>query len=348
MSKFLSSVFPMVMSILAFGLMIFVHELGHFVAAKLSGVKVNEFAIGMGPTLFNFSKGETKYAIRLLPIGGFVSMEGEDEESSGPRSFGSKSIWKRVIILVAGATMNLILGLCLAIFITASQNGPIASTTISKFDDNALSNSVLQADDEILKINGSKVNIDMDILFSMARVSDGYADFEVKRNGERVLLNDVPFNVYTDEETGQQGLDVDFKVLPVEKTFLGVIKQSFFYTCSIGKTVWISLIEMLSGKYSINDLSGPIGSATVLSKAFSVDIRYFISMLCMFTVNIGIFNLLPFPALDGGRVVFLIIELVIGKKVDPKYEAYINAAGLGLLFLLMIVVTIGDIGKLMG
>lgn len=346
MSKFLGSALPLIISVLAFGLMIFVHELGHFVAAKLSGVKVNEFAIGMGPTLVKFRRGETKYALRLLPVGGFVSMEGEDENSHDPRSFSEKPVWKRAIILVAGATMNIILGFVLSSIITISQEGPIASTTIAKFDEGSVSDSVLQVDDKILKINGSKVNIDMDILFSMARVSDGFATFQVERGGQKMTLEKVPFKVATDEESGQKSLEVDFKVLAKEKNFGTILHQSIFYVGSIAKTVWISLIEMISGKYGLNDLTGPIGAATTLSTALSIDWRYFLAMICMFTVNIGIFNLLPFPALDGGRVVFLLIELIRGKPVDPKYEAYVNAAGLGLLFLLMIIVAVGDIGRL--
>lgn len=347
MSNFLSSALSLVVSVLAFGLMIFIHELGHFVAAKLSGVQVNEFAIGMGPTLLKFQRGETKYAIRLLPIGGFVSMEGEDEASDNPRSFDKKPIWKRAIILVAGATMNIVLGFILATAVTASQSGPIASTTIAKFDEGAVSSSVLKVDDQILKINGRKINIDMDIMFSMARVADGSATFEVKRDGEKMVLENVPFKTMTYDGTDEQSLEVDFKVLPVDRNLGSVLHQSFFLTSSVAKTVWSTLIELASGKYGVNDLSGPVGAATALSTAFSIDLRNFGMMLCMFTVNIGIFNLLPFPALDGGRVVFLLIELLRGgKRIDPKYEAYANAIGLGLLFLLMIIVTIGDIGKL--
>lgn len=342
----LSSVLPFIIAIVAFGVIIFVHELGHFTAAKLFGVKINEFAMGMGPAIFKFKKGETNYAVRLFPIGGFVSMEGEDEESHDPRSFQSKPIWQRVIILIAGASMNLILGFILALTLTNLQSGSLASTTISHFGDTAISNSKLQLNDEIIKINGEKVNIDMDIIFSLSRISDGYADFEIKRDGKKLLLEDVPFDVIKDEETGYESLAIDFKVYPKDKTIGSVLHQSFFHTLATGKTVWVSLLEIGKGKYGVKDLSGPIAVTTTLATAYKVDIKQFLAFVCMITVNVGIFNVLPFPALDGGRVIFLLIEKLRGKPVNPKYEAYINGAGLLFLMLLMLVVGAGDIGKL--
>lgn len=213
-------VWTILLGLLVFGLMIFVHELGHFLCAKATGVRVNEFALGMGPTLFKFGKGETTYALRLFPIGGFVSMEGEEEESDDEGSFSRKPVWKRLIIVLAGAVMNLLLGFLLLLSLVLMKDA-LASKTISNFDQAAVSNvgdNALQIGDEIVKINGKSINIGNDISYALIRDKDGIVDFTVRRDGELVELKGVAFDMY-DIAEGQRAIVLDFKVLPLEKTF---------------------------------------------------------------------------------------------------------------------------------
>lgn len=340
-------VWTILLGLLVFGLMIFVHELGHFLCAKATGVRVNEFALGMGPTLFKFGKGETTYALRLFPIGGFVSMEGEEEESDDEGSFSRKPVWKRLIIVLAGAVMNLLLGFLLLLSLVLMKDA-LASKTISNFDQAAVSNvgdNALQIGDEIVKINGKSINIGNDISYALIRDKDGIVDFTVRRDGELVELKGVAFDMY-DIAEGQRAIVLDFKVLPLEKTFGSVLHEAFFWTVSIGDLVWGSLIDLVTGNFALNQLSGPVGVVTVIGEAASVGFDSLLLMIAFITINLGIFNMLPFPALDGGRFVFLIVEGIRRKPINPKIENGINMAGFALLILLMIVVTVNDVIKL--
>ncbi len=332
------------LTVVIFGLIIFIHELGHFLTAKWTKIKVNEFALGMGPALFSFTRGETKYALRLFPIGGFVNMEGENENSDDESAFGRRPVWCRIIVVVAGAIMNLILGFIIVLIITANQPA-IASTTIAAFDSEATSNSLLQENDEILKINGSPIRIDYDIIFSLVRDTDGKADFVVRRDGEIVNLSQVPFPVQKGADGGQT-IRLDFKVYPVEKNILAVTRQAFFYSVTIGRVVWISLLDLVTGKFGVQQLSGPVGVSQAIGQASSIGWESVFSLAAFITINVGIFNLLPLPALDGGRLLFLLIEVVRRKPINPKYEGFVHTAGFVLLILLMIVVTFNDIMRL--
>lgn len=349
----MQTVITILLAVLVFGALIFIHELGHFIAAKATGVRVTEFALGMGPVLFRFGKGETQYALRLFPIGGFVSMAGEDpsaeeeEELRGrddPGAFFNKKIWQRIIIVVAGAVMNILLGFCIMVGITASQNA-LSSSVVAQFDSGATSSQKLQLQDEILAINGSKVHIGNDIVFLMMRDDDGLMDLTVRRNGETVELTDVPFQVEEAEE-GIKVMKLDFKVYGMPKTFWGVLKESYYMTTSVVRTVWTSLIDLVTGKYGINQLSGPVGTATAIGQASSMGARTLLMMVVLITVNLGVFNLLPLPALDGGRLLFLLIEAVRRKPIKPQYEGYVHMVGFLLLMALMIFVTFNDILKL--
>lgn len=333
-----------VLTVLIFGLIIFIHELGHFLTAKWTKIRVNEFALGMGPALFHFTRGETKYALRLFPIGGYVSMEGENEDSEDEHAFGHRPVWCRILVVVAGAVMNLVLGFVLVMIITAQQPA-IASTTIAAFDSEATSNTMLQQGDEILKINGTNIKIDYDIIFSLVRDTDGKADFVVRRDGETVTLPQVPFPVQKNAETGQT-IRLDFKVYPVEKTILSTARQAFFYSATIARVVWISLLDLVTGKFGVQQLSGPVGVSQAIGQASSAGWESVLSLAAFITINVGIFNLLPLPALDGGRLLFLLLEVVRRKPVNPKYEGFVHTAGFALLILLMIVVTFNDIMRL--
>ena len=333
-----------VLTVLLFGVLIFIHEFGHFITAKLSGVKVNEFALGMGPVIWKTRKKDTQYALRLLPIGGFVSMEGEDEESEEEGSFSKARVWNKIWIVTAGALMNLLLGFLLLVIVVSQQNA-IGTTTVARFEDGASSSQMLQVDDKILKINGSAIHIDYDIIYTMMRDSDGAVDMVVLRDGQKLELTDVPFS--TEEmEDGTVTTTLDFKVYGKEKTVGGVLRQAFFYTGTVAKLVWTSLIDIVTGKFGINQLSGPVGVASAVGEASSMGLTSFLMLAAFITINLGVFNLLPIPALDGGRLLFLLIEAVRGKPVNPKYEGYVHALGFVLPLGLMIVVTFNDIVRL--
>ena len=350
-------VITILLTILVFGIIIFIHELGHFVMAKVNGVKVHEFALGMGPTLFHFGKGETTYAIRLLPIGGFVSMEGEDEESTDVRAFSRRPVWRRILIVIAGAVMNILLGFLVMVIVVCSQQY-ITSMEIAQFRDFATSNQQggLQEGDVIQKIDGLRIYCDTDFFYAMDRnkpageqstvtldgeevpaVTRSY-DIQVKRNGETLLLEDVKITMTSNA--------VDLLVKAQEKTVFGVLKEGVDKTISTARLVWLSLGDLIRGAAGLNDLSGPVGVAQVVGEASTMGVTTFLTLVAFITINVGIFNLLPLPALDGGRLVFLIIEGIRRKPVPPKYEGYIHAVGLILLLILMVVITFNDVFKL--
>ena len=341
-------VWPILIAILFFGLIIFFHELGHFIFAKLFGVQVNEFAMGMGPTLFKFKKGETKYALRLLPIGGFVSMEGEDEESENERAFCNKPTWQRFIIVAAGGIINLIMGVII-VAVMLCQSDLIGLPEIHSFEENSVSSVQLMAGDKIKEINDKKVYSEYDLGFLMARDGDGTMDFVVERNGEDVELNGVEFQTY--EKDGTVMIVYDFIIRGVEPGFLSVAKNSVLQSVSIGRIVWLSLLDLVTGRYGLSELSGPIGTVEYIADAAQtatqeMDYSYLLNMMAMITINIGLFNLLPLPALDGGRLFFMVIEMVARKPVPRKYEGWVHAVGLVLLLLLMLVISFSDIMRL--
>lgn len=336
-------VLTIVIAVLAFGVIIFIHELGHFLMAKAMKVKVNEFAIGMGPTLVKFQRGETRYAIRLLPIGGFVSMEGEDTESDDERAFGKKKPWRKILIVVAGAIMNIVLGFVLLLSLSIAK--PILPTSkIASFAETATSNADggLMAGDVIKKINGVSIGVDNDIVFELMRDKDGIVDMTVVRDGEKLQLNAVRFAMSKYEDKNSY-ITLDFKIFGVEKTFLGTIKYAANWTYSVARMVIESLFDLITGRFGFNQMSGPVGITTTIGEAASQGLTPFLLIIAFITVNVGVFNLLPLPALDGGRLIFLIVELFRGKPVPAKYENYVHGIGLLLLFALMIIVTFNDI-----
>ena len=445
----LTTIALILIGVLLFELIIFIHEFGHFITAKKSGIKVNEFSLGMGPKIFSFGKGETKYSLRIFPIGGFCSMEGEDEESPEPRAFNNAKVWKRMIVIIAGAVMNIILGFVL-MFVVVVQQDAYSSTEVQSFPATSFSSCTgLQSGDVIKEINGYGISTSMDFnypistaelktvdgstleiykedcgnnLYNMAVSSvqdknnklsdeqvskvnellskstneivkakskeDAYsiyenyykeindacgikdykvekiveketrkrytADILVERNGEEKLLKNVQFFTYTTKDNSDPQVSIDFYVKPIEKTFGSVISQTFKQTISTCKMIYASLGGLLTGKFGLKDMSGPIGIASAvttvasesLSSGFMSAVNSIIYVMMIITVNLGLFNMLPFPALDGGRFVFLIIEVIRGKSVPRKVEAIVNGLGMGLLILLMILITANDIFKL--
>lgn len=344
-----------IFAILLFNLIIFLHEFGHFFWAKKFGVKVNEFALGMGPRVFKIQKGETMFSLRALPIGGFCEMEGEDEHSDNPRSFEQKKAWQKMLIIASGGIMNLILGFVLT-FILLVNSPAIASTTIKSFDKDAVSSSSgLMVGDEILKINNSKIHTFRDIAFNISAFDTSCFDIEVRRDGKTINLENVNFKTVENTD-GSHSVEIDFFVEPVEKNFINLIKSTFLETASTIKTVWRSLGGLVTGKISLKKTAGPIGIASEIGKITNEGLKFsafiaiinIINIMAIITINLGIFNLLPLPALDGGRLVFLFIELITGKKINPKYEGLVHTIGFVLFILFMIWMSYSDILKLIG
>ncbi len=344
-----------VFAVLLFNLVVLIHEFGHFFTAKLFGVKVNEFAIGMGPRLAKFKRGETTYSIRALPMGGFCDLEDEDEKSNDSNSFGNKAVWKRIIIVAAGAIMNLILGFVMMMIILGQQPR-FASTTIAQFADDAVSNqSGLQVGDEIISIDGLSTNTYKDIAFALTMYNNSEFNMTVKRGGEKVKIENVKFDTVSSED-GSSHIQLDFKVQPIDKNFFTLIKQTFLETVSTIKVTYAGLIGMVKGKISVRNMSGPVGIASVIKDSASEGLKVNIlaainnvlAIMALVTISLGIGNLLPLPALDGGRLVFLLFELIFKRQINPKYEGYIHAAGFIILILLMIAITYSDILRLFG
>ncbi|HZK21066.1 MAG TPA: M50 family metallopeptidase [Oscillospiraceae bacterium] len=344
-----SAVWPYLLAILLFGVIIAIHEVGHFLFAKLFDVKVNEFALGMGPVIFKRQKGETKYALRLFPIGGFVSMEGEDEDSDDDRAFFRKPCWQRFIIVAAGAILNLILGVIVVAIVLSADNLIGTKTINGFFEDSVSSNYGLMEGDEILEINGTKIYSYRGIGFNLVRDDDNSVDFKVRRDGQVIDVNGVEFDTF--EYEGRDYIVWDFQLIGVEPSFLKVVKTAVLDSASIVQLVRLSLVDMVSGKYGLKDISGPIGTisaiadTTAQAKTVKEKMLTALELLSYITINVGVFNLLPVPALDGGRLFFIAIEAIRRKPISRKYEGYIHAAGLIMLLLLMVVVTVSDIVK---
>lgn len=430
-----------------FELIIFFHEGGHFVAAKKSGVKVNEFALGMGPKLFSFKKGETTYSLRLFPIGGYCAMEGEDGESDNPRAFNNVPIYKRMIIVVAGAVMNILFGLVLML-ITLIPKESFTTTTVDQFVPYSYSAATgLEQGDKIVEINGYRTYTSTDFSFALYTLplsevsgdelsiykedclyqlyshyhdsvdsstsqetienvyktweeganaifdatekeqaytlmceyydkidiaagkekSDSYpkikeketrkryrTDMKVIRDGKEIELKNVDLFTYLPADSDEPTLSIDFYVKPLEKNFGTLLSQTFSQTVSTVRMVWGSLIGLVKGQFSINDVSGPVGLASAitdvasqsLKEGFMSAVNSIVYVMMVITVNLGIVNMLPFPALDGGRFLLLIIEAIFKKPIPRKVESVINAVGMVLLLSLMFVITVKDIWKL--
>ena len=331
--------------LLIFGVMIFIHEFGHFITARICGVAVKEFAIGMGPTLFSWKskKYDTKYGLRLLPIGGFVSMVGEDEESDDRRAFCNKKIPQRMLIVIAGAVMNLILGFLLVMILVFSQ-GPLASNVIADFEDNAISQEKLQIGDEVVKVEHAYVHTGEELVYEVMNKGYEPIDLTVIRNGEKIVLEDVRFGTFN--ESGATFGSYDFKVKAEARTFGNLIKHTFFRSISTVKMVYDSLIGLITGRFGMEAVSGPVGVVEVVGDAAKMGWQNLIYIVAVLTINLGVFNMLPFPALDGGRFFFLIIEGIRRKPINKNVESYINFIGIIILFAFMIFVTFKDILKL--
>ena len=345
------------LALLIFGFLIFIHELGHFLAAKALDVRVNEFSICMGPAIVQKKIGETNYALRCIPIGGYCAMEGEDEASSDPRAFTSKTWWKRLIILAAGSAMNFFAGFLVLVILHVGAAG-FATPRISGFYENCplQSEEGLQVGDEFYKIDGRRVFAYSDVAMLLNRNETDVYDLTIRRGGEFVHLQDfsMPLREYT--VNGQKEVRYGLYFAAEEKTAGAVLRHSWNKTLDFARLVWLGLEDLVSGLVSVDEMSGPVGIVSVIAETgeSAETVRDGVANVAFLgafiAVNLAVMNMLPIPALDGGRIFFLLIgaafTAVTKKKIPPKYEGYIHAAGMVLLLGFMAFVTFKDIWKL--
>ena len=343
-------------AVLVFGVLIAVHELGHFLAAKACGVRVNEFSIGMGPAIFKKKKGDTLYSLRCLPFGGFCAMEGEDEASTDPAALENQGFWAKLLIFAAGAFMNFLTGL---IIIFCLYVGAKAFTTpvIDSFADGCPLQGVLQAGDEIAAIDGKKIYIFSDVTMLLNLNQGESHDLTIIRGGEKTELSGVAMErrEYTDQSGNQyKGYGLNFTV--EKATFGSRLRVSLANAADFVRMVRLSLQMLVTGQAGVKDISGPVGIVSVItdvgqsSGSTSAAVRNIAYLAAMIAVNLAVMNLLPLPALDGGKILFLVINalcmLVIRKRIPQKFESYVHVAGFALLMLLMLAVTFQDVWKI--
>lgn len=323
-------------AIIIFCLLIFVHELGHFIAAKLCGVKVNAFAIGMGPAFWKRQKGETEYSLRIFPIGGFCAMEGEDEESEDARAFNKKPAWQRAIVLAAGSFMNLLTAIVLMIIIAFWQ-GEATNTIETVIDGSPAFEAGIEAGDEVLFIDETKIEEWSDLQSAVGENQGEPIQVTVLRDGQELEFSAVP---EYDEQAGRSkiGIAPEMKRNPVTAVGRGV--QS---TWDMTVMMYDIIVKLFTGDVSAKELSGPVGIVYVVNDSAKAGIIYVVYLAALLSLNLAVMNLLPFPALDGGRLLFLLIRKVTGKRVTDEMEGKIHFVGIMLLFALMIYVTWNDI-----
>ena len=344
-----------IFAILMFSVLIFVHELGHFMTAKLFGVQVNEFSMFMGPAIWKKQVGETLYAIRCIPFGGYCAMEGEDEETDSPRSFQKADWWKRIIILAAGSVMNLLTGIIIyaCLFLPQQQ---IVEPAIVEFTDCCTFNNEagLQLGDIILEIDGEKVYSNGDISTLLSFSPNGVHDLLIEREGQTIVFDNFAMTHLHENEDGSTYRHYGFAFGRVVDATLGDRVEYVWNTCLDNiRMVRLSLQMLFSGQAGIQDMSGPVGIVSQMSEiaqeseTAKLAFLNLLSVCAFIAINLAVMNLLPIPALDGGRLVALLlttgIEAITRKKLDPKYEGYVHAAGMILLLGLMAVIMFKDI-----
>ena len=328
-------------AVLVFGFLIFIHELGHFLFAKKFGVAITEFSLGMGPKLISKTgKDGVAYSLRLFPIGGFVSMVGEEEESDNPNAFNKKPAWQRFIITAAGAIMNLLVGIIIMIILT-STNPKFGTTKIGEFSPDATSNQLLMLGDEIIKVGTTKVHTASELSYEIMRKGYEPITLTIIRNGNEIILDNVEF-----PQTSSEGIAfglMDFKVYGEDRTFSTVVKNSYYSCKSTIKMIWDSLFDLITGRYGMEQISGPVGVTGAITNAAKTSTYSLFYLVVVISMNLGIFNLLPIPALDGGSLLLLLVEMIVRRPIPQKIEYGIKAVGFILLMGFAIIITFKDI-----
>lgn len=359
----------LIVAIFMFGLLIFVHEMGHFLAAKATNIKVNDFSIGMGPKLFGFKRGETQFALRLFPIGGSCSMEGEEEGSIEPRAFSNRPRWARFIVLVAGSVMNFLMGVVILLFLTAGAKTIVVPVLSGFPSEVGATNGGLLPGDKILKINGQRVYVPGDISLLLDRYAEpvyeetdgekklaGYqGDYEIQvlRNGRKMTIASHLEKKVRTADDGSRIFSYGLNLTARKATFGRKLAHTWNTSVNYLRLVRLGLVDLLTGNAGVEDLSGPIGITAMMVEVVS-ERQYTVlwSFLAFIAINLAFMNLLPIPALDGARILFLAIDgllALFGKKgLKPEHENYVHLAGFALLMLLMVYVGYQDVARLIG
>ena len=339
-----------IIAILMFSIIILFHELGHFLLAKKNGIRVNEFCLGLGPTLFGVTKGETKYSVKLFPFGGACMMEGDDGESEDQKAFGQKSVWARISVVAAGPVFNFIMAFVFAVILLSciGIDRPVVSETINGYSAQAAG---MQKGDVIVKINQKKIHFYREVSMYTFFYPGETLEVTYQRNGEEKTAVIEP---KLDEKSGRYMIGIKAQA---QRERGGLLTNLKYGAHEVGYWIWTSLqsLKMLvTGKVSLNELSGPVGIVKTIGDTYDASkqdgIFYiFLSMLnfsILLSANLGVMNLLPLPALDGGRLIFLILEAVRKKRVDPEKEGMVHFVGIMILMGLMVLVMFNDIRKL--
>lgn len=355
----MTGILTAITAILVFGGSVLIHEWGHYIMARKNGVRVLEFAIGMGPKLWSKTVNGTQYSLRAFPVGGFnrmLSREEEDEARKageepepippGPGGYYEDAApWRRMLILIAGPAMNFLLGFLLLIVMLSGQELLATRQVASVEPDSSAAASGLQEGDLILAVNGHRCHVAADVFYELERTPNDSAQILVKREGKELLLENVTFDRVT-EEDGYSYLDIGFLVYGIEPNPVVVPKAAFQYTCYYARIIFTSLRDLFTGRESINNLSGPVGIVNAINQAVKMGLEQVLNLAVLLSINLGVFNLLPVPGLDGGQLIFTGAELVLRRPVSLKFRAAVNYIGLGLLMLLALFATYQDILRL--
>ena len=334
-------------AVLAFGFLIFIHEFGHYIFARIFKVTITEFSIGMGPKLVWYDSKKTgiRYALSMIPIGGYVAMVGEDEESADPNSFDKKPAWQRFIITLAGAAVNIIAGFIAMIILAAVVD--FGGTTVAEFLDTETTGYEISSEDSglmkgdiIISVDGKRVRIADELSYEIMRRGDKPVDLVVERNGKRETLYDVAFPVLT--ESGQRFGMMDFKIYRTEKSFGSVMNYSFTKGALIVRMCWESIYDLIVGRYTLGAVSGPIGISETIGDAARAGFTSLLYIVALISINLGVMNLLPIPALDGGRIICILFEMITRKRIPKKIEAAVNGIGLMLLLAFSLIIMVKD------
>ncbi|MCI5605148.1 MAG: RIP metalloprotease RseP [Clostridia bacterium] len=379
----------LIVTVVMFLVMVSLHEFGHFIVGRLLNFKILEYAIGFGPTIFSRQRGEVKYSIRAVPLGGYCKFEGEDEDSKDQRAFSNQAVWKRILVVAAGGIFNIILGFMIFVIVVASTSPMLTNTVDTVVEHSYIEDAGIIPGDKIVEINGKKISFYDDItLYTSEFSKDTDAVVTVKRDGEKLSFSIRPteqiitytyqadgvnvsssingyetseFVPYSEENPKGEAADgevqtvtryiIGFSPLQKNVTILNVWGQAWNETRFVVKLVYRSLWDMVTGKIGVDQMAGPVGIVSEVNNAVNSGRRswlYVINLVGLLTINLGVFNLLPIPALDGGRLFFMIIELIRRKPIPPEKEGMVHAVGMLLLFALIIFVSFNDVMRLIG
>lgn len=331
-----------IVAFLVFLTLVTIHEFGHFIMAKWAGIKVNEFAVGMGPAILKKQKGETLYSLRIFPLGGYCAMEGEDEDSADERSFDNAKAYKRLVVILAGAFMNMLLAV-VAFLIVNMQSG-FTDLSIDKIEANSPAYIAgIQENDEIISYNGKKPLLFLELRNMIINSKNESDTLTLKRDGKLIKLEIKP-ELATIEDNGKT---IEYKkigIMPkVRYDFFGAFKESI-NTCRYAfRSMFDFLGRAFKGNVKKNEVSGPVVIIKTIASAAKVGFSSVMFLLGLISINLAFFNLLPFPALDGGKAVFILFEMITGIKPNKKVEYILNIVGFSLLILLFLFVTYNDI-----